>query len=181
MKNSKQRKVYEPEIIENYRELMKRIKTKFGNNIAYKYKKKPGDKEIIQKTYNQYIDDVKALSTSLLELGYEGKKVALIGNNRYEWCTTYMAVTTGNMIIVPIDKALPDNEIENLITRSGVEIAFFDKKYNDIMLKLKNKENSVTGPVFGLRPVGVLPSAGPEAHCMILMILLKYIVFGKKM
>ena len=142
MKNSKQRKVYEPEIIENYRELMKRIKTKFGNNIAYKYKKKPGDKEIIQKTYNQYIDDVKALSTSLLELGYEGKKVALIGNNRYEWCTTYMAVTTGNMIIVPIDKALPDNEIENLITRSGVEIAFFDKKYNDIMLKLKNKENT---------------------------------------
>ena len=142
MKNSKQRKVYEPEIIENYRELMKRIKTKFGNNIAYKYKKKPGDKEIIQKTYNQYIDDVKALSTSLLELGYEGKKVALIGNNRYEWCTTYMAVTTGNMIIVPIDKALPDNEIENLITRSGVEIAFFDKKYNDIMLKLKNKNNT---------------------------------------
>ena len=142
MKNSKQRKVYEPEIIENYRELMKRIKTKFGNNIAYKHKKKPGDKEIIQKTYNQYIDDVKALSTSLLELGYEGKKVALIGNSRYEWCTTYMAVTTGNMIIVPIDKALPDNEIENLITRSGVEIAFFDKKYNDIMLKLKNKENT---------------------------------------
>ena len=142
MKNSKQRKVYEPEIIENYRELMKRIKTKFGNNIAYKYKKKPGDKEKIQITYNQYIDDVKALSTSLLELGYEGKKVALIGNNRYEWCTTYMAVTTGNMIIVPIDKALPDNEIENLITRSGVEMAFFDKKYNDIMLKLKNKENT---------------------------------------
>lgn len=142
MKNGKQRKVYEPEIIENYRELLERVKTKFGENIAYKYKKTPGDKEIIEKTYNQYINDVKLLSTSLLELGYEGKKVVLIGNNRYEWCVTYMAVTTGNMIIVPIDKALPENEIENLVIRSGAEIVFFDKKYNDIMLKLKKDEKS---------------------------------------
>ena len=81
------------------------------------------------------------MSTSLLELGYEGKKVVVIGNNRYEWCTTYMAVTTGNMIIVPIDKALPENEIENLVTRSGAEIIFFDKKYNDVMLKLKKNSS----------------------------------------
>ena len=96
----------------------------------------------IEKTYEEYISDVKALSTSLLELGYERKKIALIGNNRYEWCTTYMAVTTGNMIIVPIDKALPENEIENLITRSGAEVVFFDKKYNDVMLKLKKDKNN---------------------------------------
>lgn len=137
MKNGKPRKVYKPEVIENYRELLDRVASKYKNNVAYKYKKKPSDTEVIEKTYQEYIDDVKALSTSLLELGYEGKKIALIGNNRYEWCTTYMAVTTGNMIIVPIDKALPENEIENLITRSGAEVVFFDKKYDSVMLKLK--------------------------------------------
>lgn len=137
MKNGKPRKVYKPEVIENYRELLDRVASKYKNNVAYKYKKEPSDTEVIEKTYQEYIDDVKALSTSLLELGYEGKKIALIGNNRYEWCTTYMAVTTGNMIIVPIDKALPENEIENLITRSGAEVVFFDKKYDSVMLKLK--------------------------------------------
>lgn len=49
-----------------------------------------------------------------------------------------MAVTTGNMVIVPLDRALPDNEIEALIRRSEVEAAVFDTKYSDIMLRLKN-------------------------------------------
>ena len=142
MKNGRTRKVYEPEIIENYRELLDRVYSKYKNNVAYKYKKKPSDEEVIEKTYGEYINDVKALSTSLLELGYERKKVALIGNNRYEWCTIYMAVTTGNMGIVPIDKALRENEIENLVTRSGAEIVFFDKKYNEVMLKLKKDNNN---------------------------------------
>ena len=142
MKNGRPRKVYKPEIIENYRELLDRVTSKYKNNVAYKYKKKPSDTEVIEKTYGEYIDDVKALSTSLLELGYEGKKIALIGNNRYEWCTTYMAVTTGNMVIVPIDKALPENEIENLVTRSGAEVVFFDKKYDNVMLKLKENINN---------------------------------------
>ena len=143
MKNGRARKVYQPEIIENYRELLDRVYSKYRNNVAYKYKKKPSEAEVIEKTYGEYIKDVKALSTSLLELGYEGKKVALIGNNRYEWCTTYMAVTTGNMVIVPIDKALPENEIENLVTRSGAEVVFFDKKYDNVMLKLKEDNNNV--------------------------------------
>ena len=142
MKNGKERKVYEPEKIDNYRELLERVETKFGKNIAYKYKKNAKEKEVIEKTYSQYISDVKALGTSLLELGYEGKKIALIGNNSYKWCTTYMATATSNMVIVPIDKALPDNEIENLVIRSGAEVIFFDKKYNEIMLKLKKEEEA---------------------------------------
>ena len=142
VKNGKERKVYEPEKVENYRELLERVETRFRENIAYKYKKNAKDKEIIEKTYSQYISDVKALGTSLLELGYEGKKIALIGNNSYKWCTTYMAVATSNMVIVPIDKALPDNEIENLVIRSGAEVVFFDKKYKEVMLKLKEEEKS---------------------------------------
>ena len=142
MKNGKERKVYEPEKVNNYRELLERVETRFGEKIAYKYKKNAKEKEVIEKTYSQYISDVKALGTSLLELGYEGKKIALIGNNSYKWCTTYMATATSNMVIVPIDKALPDNEIENLVIRSGAEVIFFDKKYNEIMLKLKKEEKA---------------------------------------
>ncbi len=74
------------------------LEEKYAPNIAYQYKKDIAAKspEYIKKTYEQYIKDVKALSTSLLDLGLENKKIVVIGNNRYEWCTTYMAVTTGN-------------------------------------------------------------------------------------
>lgn len=150
MKSTKLRRVYsETEQVNNYRELLARIKKNFPNNIAFKYKKDSTQKnpEYVEKTYNQFINDIKALSTSLLELGYEGKKIAVIGNNRYEWCTTYLAVTTGNMIIVPLDKALPDNEIETLLERSKAEVVIFDKKYVEIMKKVKknisNKVNTL--------------------------------------
>lgn len=146
MKGTKSRKIYKSEPIKNFRELLERVEEKYSNNIAFKYKKDATVKEpeYIEKTYAQYIKDIKALSTTLLSLGYKGKKVAVIGNNRYEWCTTYMAVTTGGMIIVPLDKALPNNEIENLVKRSGAEVVIFDKKYMDVMLKIKeNKENAV--------------------------------------
>ena len=62
-------------------------------------------------------------------MGLQGKKVAVIGNNRYEWCTTYLAVTTGGMIIVPLDKALPANELQSLIQRSGAEAIVCEEKY----------------------------------------------------
>ena len=39
VKNGRARKVYKPEIIENYRELLDRVTSKYKNNVAYKYKK----------------------------------------------------------------------------------------------------------------------------------------------
>ena len=145
MRSTKLRRVYsETEQVKDYRELLARIKKNFPNNIAFKYKKDSTQKnpEYVEKTYNQFINYIKALSTSLLELGYEGKKIAIIGNNRYEWCTTYLAVTTGNMVIVPLDKALPDNEIETLLERSKAEAVIFDKKYVEIMKKVKKNISS---------------------------------------
>ena len=145
MRSTKLRRVYsETEQVKDYRELLARIKKNFPNNIAFKYKKDSTQKnpEYVEKTYNKFINDIKALSTSLLELGYEGKKIAIIGNNRYEWCTTYLAVTTGNMVIVPLDKALPDNEIETLLERSKAEAVMFDKKYVEIMKKVKKNISS---------------------------------------
>ncbi len=146
MQGTKPRKVYPIKEVKDYRELLKIVEEKYANKIAYKFKKQGTLKnpEYIEITYNTVVRDVKALATSLLSQGLENKKIVVIGNNRYEWCVTYLAVTTGNMVIVPLDKALPDNEIQALITRSEAEVVIFDKKYQDIMLTIKNsKENKV--------------------------------------
>ena len=145
MEKEKSRKVYEAEEINNYKELLDRVGNKFSNNIAYKFKKDPTSKtpEYVEITYNQVIEDIKALSTGLLDQNLEGKKIVLIGNNRYEWCVSYLAITTGNMMVVPLDKALPENEIETLIKRSEAEAVIFDKKYTDIMLKIKEENENI--------------------------------------
>lgn len=46
------------------------------------------------------------------------------------------------MIVVPLDKALPDNEIESLVIRSQAEAVIFDKKYKEKMLQLKNSNTN---------------------------------------
>ena len=145
MEKEKSRKVYEAEEINNYKELLVRVGSKFSNNIAYKFKKDPTSKtpEYVEITYNQVIEDIKALSTGLLDQNLEGKKIVLIGNNRYEWCVSYLAITTGNMMVVPLDKALPENEIETLIKRSEAEAVIFDKKYTDIMLRIKEENENI--------------------------------------
>ncbi len=143
MGDNENRKVYEPRIVKNYREMIEYSVKNYADKIAYKYKKNGDLKhvEYVEKTYEQVGRDIKAFATELLNKGLEHRKIVLIGNNRYEWCISYLAVTSANMIIVPLDKALPDNEIENLVTRSEADVAIFDKKYIDVMKKLKKDTN----------------------------------------
>ena len=140
----KKRKFYDVEHINNMRELLNNTVDKYPQNIAYKFKKYRGKNkfEYVNKTYSEFKYDVEGLSTKLLNMGLEGKKIAVIGNNRYEWCTTYLAVTTGNMIIVPLDKALPENELESLLHRSEAEVVFCDGKYVEKIKKVKEQEES---------------------------------------
>ena len=113
------------EEISNFRELVKRYES-FGENVAFKYKE---NKEIHEITYNQFAKDIKKVAEKVLDL--DVKRVALIGNNRYEWCITYLGVTTAGRIIVPLDKALTEKEIEKLLKRSKVDAIVYDEKYQD--------------------------------------------------
>ena len=136
------RKLYDATKINDFRELVNRYSTLYSDEIAFEYKESPDAKEHIKITYKQFADDIKSLGTALLNLGLSQKRVAIISPNRYEWCTSYLAVTTSNMIVVPLDRALPDNEIENLIIRSKAEAVIFDKKYENVFSKLAKEKSS---------------------------------------
>lgn len=137
-------KVYETEKVENLKQLLERTVEKYPNNIAYKYKKNHQSEtpEYIEKTYAQFKTDITNLGTALLEIGLEGKKIAIISNNRYEWCTSYFAITIGNMIVIPLDKALQEKEIESLIIRSGADAVIYENKYSEIFKNIKQRQQS---------------------------------------
>ena len=108
----------------NYRELVEKRYETFGEDIAFKYKEKSEIKEI---SYQQFVQDIKAIAEVILDS--DVKRVAVIGNNRYEWCVTYLGVTTAGRVIVPLDKALTDKEIEKLLKRSGADAVVYEEKY----------------------------------------------------
>ncbi len=135
--------IYEADTIKNFRELVNRSAKKYPNNIAYKFKENLGkpNQKVVEKTYKEVKEEIECLGTVLLKMGLENKKIALIGSNRYEWCESYFAITTSNMVVVPLDKALPEQEIRNLIQRSKADAVIFEDKYSEIFKKLK-EENS---------------------------------------
>lgn len=82
---------------------------------------------------------IDGLGTAFIKLGLKGKRIAVIGENRYEWGLSYLAITCGTGIVVPLDKSLPENEIKNLIERSEVEAICYSKKYDEIMQNIKKE------------------------------------------
>ena len=111
--------------ISNFRELVNRYE-EYGDNVAFKFKKDGNLEEI---TYKKFVEDIKKVAEKVISS--DVKRVAVIGNNRYEWCTTYLGVTTAGSVIVPLDKALTDKEIEKLLKRSGADAIVYDEKYEN--------------------------------------------------
>lgn len=123
------------------RDMLNKSEEKFGDRAAYVYKTdKPG--KFREITYKQFAKDIRSFGTALVNLGLKGKRIAVISDNRYEWCVAYLAVATGTGVIVPLDKALPANEIESLMIRSEVEAIVYSNKYDEIMNDIKNRNTS---------------------------------------
>ena len=141
MKKSK-RKLYEGEVLKDYRELVNRYKNRYANNVAFEYRHDVHDEKTIKVTYAEFANDIEALGSSLITLNMENKRVAIIAPNRYEWCVSYLAVGTAGLTVVPLDKSLPDNEIESLIIRSKVDTVIFDNKYSEVFKKINQEKKS---------------------------------------
>ncbi len=123
------------------RDMLEKSGEAYGDRPAYIFKTEQEGvfKEISHKEFR---NDIKALGTKLVNMGLKDKRIAVISENRYEWGIVYLAVVTGTGIIVPLDKSLPDNEIESLIVRSEVEAIFYSKKYDEVMNKIKKENNT---------------------------------------
>lgn len=130
--------IYDCMQIDNLKDMLEKSTKKHAKNVAFKYKSNNGMVEI---TYERLKKDVDSLGEELINRGLKNKRIAVIGNNGYNWAITYLATVCGVGIIVPIDKALPINEIENLLTRSRAEAIFFDGKYLEDILKIKKNNN----------------------------------------
>ena len=113
----------------------------YGDRPAYIFKTEEKGK-FRTITHKEFRENINALGTTLIQMGLKDKRIAVISENRYEWELSYLAVAAGVGVIVPLDKALPDNELESLILRSQVEAIIYSSKYDEIMNTLREKKNT---------------------------------------
>ena len=122
--------------ITDLKDMLKKSGEKYGDKIAYKIRQENGYKEI---THNEVRKMVDGLGTKLIEMGLKDKRIAVIGENRYEWEIAYLSIVCGTGTVVPLDKSLPENELESLIERSKAEAIICSQKYVEILKKTKLK------------------------------------------
>ncbi|MDF2985038.1 MAG: AMP-forming long-chain acyl-CoA synthetase [Eubacterium sp.] len=120
----KDKPLYEVRKISNLKDMIEQSARIYSDKAAFLIKTKTSS-DYVPVSYRKFKEDIDALGTVLMSLDLKGKKIALIGENRYEWATSYLAVCNGTGIVVPLDKELPQNEIENCLQRSHADAIIF--------------------------------------------------------
>ena len=127
----------------NIKEIINESIKKYKNNNAFIVKHKQ-EKDIIYEniTYERFGDELNALGTALMNMGLKNKKIAVIGENSYEWMLVYLSVLNGVGTIVPLDKGLPETEIENSLKISECEVIFFSNKHAEMIQNIVEKHQT---------------------------------------
>lgn len=123
-------------------------------NSAEKFKEKPAftikhkNKENIEYediSYAKFLQDIYNLGTGFFTIGLKGKRIAIIGKNRYEWILSHVTNLFGGIVSIPLDKDLQIDELENSIIRSKADAIVFDSKILEFIEKIKsNKKTTIT-------------------------------------
>ncbi len=133
--------IYKTEGYKDLKEMLKKTGEKYGDLPAYIFRTEEEGK-FRNITHKEFRNDINALGTKLIDMGLKDKRIAVISENRYEWGVDYLAAVTGVGVVVPLDRALPGNEIENLMIRSEVEAIFYSSKYDEIMNRVKEQKTT---------------------------------------
>ncbi len=134
------KRLYKTIEIENLKDMLNKTKDIYSNKPAYKIKIEENKYQIY--THEQVRKMIDSLGTSLIDMGLKDKRIAIIGENRYEWEIAYLSIVCGTGIVVPIDKSLPEHELESVIERSEVEAIFYSNKYEEILNKIKYSKSN---------------------------------------
>ena len=132
----KEKKNYEGTHFETIKEAFVNSSEKFADRTFLLEKTNPKG-EWIETTYTQFKNEVTGLGTALIrKLGLKDTRIVIIGENTHYWYVSYMTMLCGVGIAVPVDKELPENEIENVIKRSKASAVIFSTKKADIIKKV---------------------------------------------
>ena len=106
------------------KDMLKQTGEAYGDRPDYIFKTEEKGK-FRTITHKEFRNEINALGTVLINMGLKDTRIAIISENRYEWELSYLAIASGVGVVVPLDKSLPDNELESLILRSQVEAIIY--------------------------------------------------------
>lgn len=114
----------------------------YPDNVAF-YEKENKGAPYGKTTYREMTEKMNALGTALVDLGLKDKRIAIIGANSSRWALSYLATVCGTGVVVPLDKELPAETLEEFITQAQVSAVIFDRKYEEMFRNIKEKNTNM--------------------------------------
>ena len=130
MRNVRNRKYpyYENPEIRNLKDLLAIKAEAHPEKPSFVYPVKDGE---VKKSYLDLYNDVNALGTWMYARKLQGKHIAVIGENSYEWIVTFLAAICGGAVAVAIDKSLPEDEIQTLLKKGNCDSVMVSGAYRN--------------------------------------------------
>ncbi len=116
----------------------------YGNNTAFSYKIRPTDKEKVNISYIEFRDDVRALSTEMLDRGMQDKHIVVVGKMSYDFIVTYYASLIVGAVLVPLDKDWGAAELADTAKNADIDYLFIDDEIltkSEEIISVCNLEN----------------------------------------
>lgn len=137
--------LYKGVLHENIRALIDYSANKYSSRDAFILKHKKG-KEVSYEhvSYKKFREDIIHFSTYLNSQGYKENRIAIIGDNSYQWLIGYFATVCGLGVVVPLDKGLPYEEIITSLESSEATVLLYDKAHTKVIEKIKEANTTVT-------------------------------------
>lgn len=90
------------------------------------------------RTFNQTWSEMSAIGTVFSVNGLNGKKkIAIIGENCFEWMVAYYATLVGGNITVPMDCKLPAEDLADQLIRCGCDALVYTSKFIPMVEEFK--------------------------------------------
>ena len=85
-------------------------------------------KEIKERSYSGLDEDIRAIRKGLTASGFTDAHIALIGTASVEWIGSYLGITTGANVAVPLDAGLPVEDLAELLRDADAQALFLAPK-----------------------------------------------------
>ena len=137
----------------NIRNIWEHCKKDFGELSAVRWLDKKDVKEISYKVLDE---QVSLIRRGLSSQGFSKDHIALIGASSVYWIESYLGITTGDNVAVPLDANLPAEDLVDLLNRSDSVALFLSPRLRNL-----SKVVSLTCPK--IRKIWILADADEEA------------------
>ena len=131
--------IYKTTFIDDMRSLVEEAAQNFPNDTAISYKEKYYDKEVKKVTFTQWRDDVRHLGTALISNNLREENIAIVGENSYGWCCSFFAVMAIGSVTVPVDKELPIEDIDGIISTTECKAVIYGKSAESKVIEILKK------------------------------------------